>query len=193
LVFEVRGLPRDAAARGGKWEEGMDKHQGMSIGAAIECEGGCIAVSDDYNRARAFDRGGALVKEWRGSSDHFANFIAAVRSRRVEDLAADIEEGHTSSALCHMGNIAYRLGEPAAKAAAGQRVREIECAGAAADALARFTAHLEANGVDLDRTPARLHSWLSFDGAAERFVGNDAANALLRRPYRDSFVVPERV
>ena len=42
---------------------------------------------------------------------HFGNFIAAVRSRKVEDLNADILEGHYSAALCHLPNISYRLGE----------------------------------------------------------------------------------
>ena len=41
-------------------------------------------------------------------ADHFRNWIAAVRSRKTSDLAADIEEGHLSSALCHLANIAYR-------------------------------------------------------------------------------------
>jgi predicted dehydrogenase len=43
-----------------------------------------------------------------GEGDHFSTFIRAVRSGRREDLTADIEEGHLSSALCHLGNIAYR-------------------------------------------------------------------------------------
>ena len=38
------------------------------------------------------------------------NFIAAVRSRRQQDLNADILEGHYSAALCHLANISYRLG-----------------------------------------------------------------------------------
>lgn len=42
--------------------------------------------------------------------DHFANFIAALRSGKREDLNAEVEEGHLSSALCHLGNISYRLG-----------------------------------------------------------------------------------
>jgi predicted dehydrogenase len=44
------------------------------------------------------------------SSDeaHYAQFIAALRSGKREDLGVDIEEGHLSSALCHLGNIAYR-------------------------------------------------------------------------------------
>jgi len=41
---------------------------------------------------------------------HFENFIQCVRSRRVEDLYCDILEGHLSAALCHIGNISYRLG-----------------------------------------------------------------------------------
>jgi hypothetical protein len=33
-----------------------------------------------------------------------------VKSRRREDLNADIEEGHVSALMCHLGNIAYRTG-----------------------------------------------------------------------------------
>jgi predicted dehydrogenase len=39
-----------------------------------------------------------------------ANFLQAVRSRDVKSLNGDIEEGHLSSAYCHLGNIAYKLG-----------------------------------------------------------------------------------
>ena len=45
-----------------------------------------------------------------GGGDHFANFLDAVRSRKHESLFAEIEEGHKSSALCHLANVAYRLG-----------------------------------------------------------------------------------
>jgi hypothetical protein len=44
------------------------------------------------------------------TGNNFANFIQAVRSRRREDLNAEIEEGHLSSALCHLANMAYRTG-----------------------------------------------------------------------------------
>jgi predicted dehydrogenase len=48
----------------------------------------------------------------RGHSDneHFANFIACVRSRNKEELKSPIEEGHISCALVHMANASYRLG-----------------------------------------------------------------------------------
>jgi len=42
--------------------------------------------------------------------NEYERFIAAVRSRNAEELGVDIEQGHLSSALCHLGNIAYRLG-----------------------------------------------------------------------------------
>ena len=40
----------------------------------------------------------------------FENFIDCVRSRKVEDLYCDIEEGHLSTALCHLANISFRTG-----------------------------------------------------------------------------------
>jgi predicted dehydrogenase len=42
--------------------------------------------------------------------NHFANFIAAVRSRKHSDLNAPIEEGAISTTLVHLANISYRLG-----------------------------------------------------------------------------------
>ena len=41
---------------------------------------------------------------------HIKNFLLAMRSRKVADLAADAEEGRKSAALCHLANIAYRVG-----------------------------------------------------------------------------------
>jgi predicted dehydrogenase len=41
---------------------------------------------------------------------HFQNFIDCVRSRRWQELHAEILEGHLSTSLCHLGNISCRLG-----------------------------------------------------------------------------------
>ena len=41
---------------------------------------------------------------------HFRNFVQTVRSRKQDQLTADIEEGHKSAVMCHLANIAYRLG-----------------------------------------------------------------------------------
>jgi predicted dehydrogenase len=43
-------------------------------------------------------------------ADHFRNWIQAMRSRKREDLLADVEEGHLSSSLAHLANVAYRTG-----------------------------------------------------------------------------------
>ena len=42
--------------------------------------------------------------------DHWANFMGAVRSRKREELTAEIEEGALSCNLVHLANISYRLG-----------------------------------------------------------------------------------
>ena len=42
--------------------------------------------------------------------DHYTNFIEAVRANSREKLNAEVEEGHRSTAVCHVGNISYRLG-----------------------------------------------------------------------------------
>jgi hypothetical protein len=44
------------------------------------------------------------------NTGHFRNWVEAVRSRNRELLNAEISEGHLSSSLCHLGNIAYRTG-----------------------------------------------------------------------------------
>jgi hypothetical protein len=41
---------------------------------------------------------------------HFQNFIDCVRSRKKEDLHCEILEGHMSTSLCHLANIAFRTG-----------------------------------------------------------------------------------
>ncbi len=42
---------------------------------------------------------------------HLRNFIDCVRSRKREDLNAEILEGHQTALLAHLGNISYRLGK----------------------------------------------------------------------------------
>jgi predicted dehydrogenase len=52
----------------------------------------------------AFEEGSPI-----SNTPHFRNWIAAVHSRKASDLSAEILEGHMSSALCHLANIAYRV------------------------------------------------------------------------------------
>jgi len=45
-----------------------------------------------------------------GGGGHMGNFVAALRSGKVSDLTADIEQGYMSSALPALANISYRVG-----------------------------------------------------------------------------------
>ena len=45
------------------------------------------------------------------SGGHYANYIDAIRSGDPSELNCDILDGHMSSVMPHLGNIAYRVGE----------------------------------------------------------------------------------
>ena len=62
-------------------------------------------------------------------------------------------------------------------------------------AFEKMRAHLDANGIDLKATPATLGPLLTMNPQTERFTGEFSAeaNALVTRPYRAPFVVPEKV
>lgn len=47
----------------------------------------------------------------KAGGDHYANFIEAVRKHDKSILNAPVETAHLSSALAHLGNIAYRTGK----------------------------------------------------------------------------------
>ena len=116
--------------------------------------------------------------------------MAAVRSRKASDLAAEALQGHLSAACCHMANVSHRLGKqssPEAIHAAIAGNRELT------DSFERCRDYLRENGVDLGATPATLGPWVTFDPKQERFVSDfaDDANQLSRRQYRAPFVVPE--
>ncbi len=50
------------------------------------------------------------ITEFPANIDHFGNFAEAVRARDPKLLHAEIEETALSTAMCHLGNIAYRVG-----------------------------------------------------------------------------------
>lgn len=183
LIFEVRGLP---TAEGSKE---MDRYHGADIGVVTDLEGGRMVIPS-YSAAKFFDKEDKLVKSFQGSSSHFANFIEAVRSRKVEHLKADILEGHLSSALCHTGNVSYKLGTPHSPEEIRDAVRGTPDL---AEAVGRMEQHLGANSVDLHKTPASLGPVLQMDPHSETFPGNRLANLLLSREYRAPFVVPRNV
>ncbi len=187
LIFEVRGLP-------------TDKYRGEVVGNILHFEEGVVAPSDKkglrFFPKNAKDGEGEPVAKAdapkRGpGGGHFQNFIAGMRSRKTDELNADILEGHYSSALCHLANISYRLGESVpfdTKTKAFGDDKE------AYETLARMEEHLaKRNGLKLDGLSYKLGRKLTIDAGAEAFVNDPEANALLTRNYRAPFTVPDRI
>ncbi len=176
LIFEVRGLlTKDLlGARIGNIWYGTDGYM----------------VCTNYREAVAYTPKGEVIQKFKGSEDHFANFIKAVRSRKVEDLNADILEGHLSSALCHLGNISYRLGDEQPFGQTPQAFAKDKDAG---ETFERMEQHLKDNKIDLATIKCRVGRKLSLEPTKEIFLGDKDANAMLTREYRKGFEVPEKV
>ena len=100
----------------------MPLQHGASIGAIIECENGYVVIPS-YTEALAYDNSHKLIRKFSGATSHFQNFIDAVRTRKVSLLKGEIAEGHISSALCHTGNISYRIGAKTSPAEIRERIK----------------------------------------------------------------------
>jgi predicted dehydrogenase len=84
-------------------------NEGLSFGAAFYGENGMLVI--DGGGYRITDMKGKEVSKVTGNVDltpHLQNFIDCVRNGTRPN--ADIEEGHRSTLLSHLGNIAYRTG-----------------------------------------------------------------------------------
>ncbi|NDH04786.1 gfo/Idh/MocA family oxidoreductase [bacterium] len=140
-----------------------------------------------------FDKDGKLISTFtakRKSENHFANFINAVRSRKRESLNAEIQEGHLSTALCHIGNISWRLGRESSISEVREQVGKMKVHDNVAETLDRTLKHLDDNKVDLEKSRMTMGVRLEVSSKSEEFVGNADANKFLSREYRKPFVVP---
>jgi hypothetical protein len=189
LIFEVRGLPKSKEFHSNGWNQNMPDYHGARIGVVVDCEEGKMVIPT-YDSAIAYDKDGKEIKRWKRGADHYANFIAAMRSRDPGDLTAEILEGHLSSALCHAGNVSHLLGSGLPPEGIREKLQDNK---AAQETFDRMAEHLVANGVDLAKHPAVLGEYLKMNVKTERFVGNKKANQLLTREYRKGFEVPEKV
>ena len=190
LLFEVRGLPRDKESQRKGWGKNMDNYKGARIGVIVHCQDGYLRIPN-YTSAIAVDKQGKEIKQFAGATNHYQNFVDAVRSRRQEELRADIREGHVSSAMCHMGNVSHLLGKTHSKQELDEMAGRNQWT---AEAWQRMHDHLTKNGVDVDTVEGgvRMGPRLTMDPETERFT-DEASNTLLSRAYRAGFVVPEQV
>ncbi|HTU27212.1 MAG TPA: Gfo/Idh/MocA family oxidoreductase [Pirellulales bacterium] len=186
LIFEVRGL-----------ETSPYKNTQARVGVIFESKDGRTMVIPSYTQAIVFDKNGKEEKRFGSLTDeivhgasHFANFVKAVRSRKVEELNADIVEGHVSSALCHLGNISYMLGVPTSLDNIEKGLPAF--AGSAGKETFEATkTHLDENDIPLEKLELQMGPTLDFDPNIEVFVNNPEANKYLSRD-RGPFVVPAK-
>ncbi|MCS6864241.1 MAG: Gfo/Idh/MocA family oxidoreductase [Gemmataceae bacterium] len=177
LIFETRGLKSPA-------------FRGLSIGNILHFEEGIVAGNKFYPKGQGDGEPIPKVSGDKRGGDHFTNFIQCVRSRDSAKLHADIEVGHYSSGLCHLGNISYRLGTPASY---DPKLGKVLGDDYATEALERMAAHLKDSGIQFNGKNFIAGRKLTFDGKTERFINDKEADALLTRDYRPPFVVPEKV
>ena len=97
LQFEVRGLP-------------TNDEMGVRIGDIFYGTEGILTITSYSDWQVYYGQRMEPGPKGSGGGDHFDNFLQAVRARDRSILNAEIEQGHLSSAFCHLGNIALRLG-----------------------------------------------------------------------------------
>ena len=189
VVYEVHNL------RKAKDSTEMPTFRGEQVGVIVDCEGGSVSLY----RGIAWDNEGKQIKTFSGGGDHFVNFIEAVRAGRREDLNAEVLEGHVSTAVCHTGNISYRLGKKASGKELHAAVQDVPFFG---DCFGRLVEHLTAHGIDPDAGTVTLGPWLQIDRRNERFgdeeqlsaearAAAEQANRLVRGFYREPYIVPD--
>ncbi len=115
LEFIVNGKPKMMTFDVRHWysnhEGGIGGDRaGNTIGNTFYGSEGYLVI-DGYNKYYSFmGRDGKPGPTRIERDHHFENFIAAVRSRKREELNAEIEEGAMSCTLMHLANISYRVG-----------------------------------------------------------------------------------
>ncbi len=191
IVFETRGLDVNDSA-----DEELNKlfqsTKDNKVGVVFYGTNGYL-VQQTYSKCVAFDKDFKVIKEFSGGGNHFANFVDACKTRKIEDLNADVREGHLSAALAHLGNISYYLGEsyrvPVSEI--GKTLEGVKSLDDNQATLERTVKHLEKNGVDLGKTPLSLGPYLKFDPQKEIFPDSAEATKLCTREYRKGFECPK--
>lgn len=90
------------------WEKKGQGPEGQGYGISIHGDKGTMLFDGDAWQVRGGD---GTTEKPKGDMvrNHVANFIESIRGTAKPN--AEIEEGHKSTRLCHLGNIAYRTGK----------------------------------------------------------------------------------
>lgn len=186
ILLEVRGLPRDARARAGDWEAGMETIDGLALGVLVECEGGSLKLPL-RGPAVASARDGRELRRFEGEGDLLLEWLGALRERRLEALSAELEAALRSSALVHLAVASHGVGSALASE---DLQRELAHSSRLTEAFGRMRLHLAGHGLDLASARFTLGPCLVPDRSANCFHDHSAANARLRGTHREPWQLP---
>ena len=183
LLFETRGLVSNSKF------PAIEKNFPKKVANELYFEAGVVRDGKFYPKGNSEGEPVVSVSAEVQPGGHFGNFIDCVRSRKREALNAEILEGHLSSALCHLGNISYRM----AQEQPFEKPKDFGSNETVGDSIMAMLENTKAIGVDPQKATLWVGPKLEFDPQNEKFVNNPKADAFLSRPYRAPFVVPEKV
>ncbi len=188
--YEIAGVPvtievNDLQLTPTRKVTGM--RDGIRVGLVVHCEGGQLrgglggmyAVSED---------GKTSIKKFPGDggAKHQANFIEAVRSRRSGDIAAKIVLAERAAAIAHLANLSYRTGTNADRAGLEPSIGSNPTL---QGILADYTKRLADWGIA--EPTYTLGRSISINPATAKVLTPGMDEALVRRPCRPEFAVPE--
>jgi hypothetical protein len=180
LVTEIRNL-KDVA-----------DVDGLGMGIQIHGTEGSVVWKAHSPTVAVLDPAGMPVKTITGEGNHFekhvANFLAAVRAHDPQRLAAEIGEGVQSTALCHLGNISYRLGTDLAPEEIAARIDARQPKNDAAKLVDRVRRMLAVNGCEPAGGMVRCGEWVETAAGKETSalaLTADTGPVLVEGPARD--------
>ncbi len=185
VVIGLSNLPDKPGSRS------PSPHPGPGSGYIAYCEGG--RLEGQRGRAVAFDADGKQIRQFSGGTGdgtHQRNFIDAVRRRDASILNSPMRSGSDTTSWCHLANIMARAGGRFSHAEAA---KVEDPSGLWTGLVGEMGKLLDAHGLEMESDEIRFTPLLAIDAATEQFVGEgaEAANAFLKREYREPFVVPE--
>jgi len=193
LVTEIRNLKR------------VDDVDGLGTGVQIHGTEGTLVWKAHSPEVTVLDSEGMPLKTLGGEGNHFghhvANFLAAVRAHDPQLLAAEITEGVQSTALCHLGNISWRLGTEIVPEEIIARIAARESTANAGELVDRVRRMLAANGCEPAGGTIRCGEWIETPAGKETAVealaadsgpllADPGARVLERLEYRAPFLLP---
>lgn len=188
FCFEVVNLKKSASPP-----------QGVGVGVVITTERGTFTGGRGGGKFTFSD--GKVEKfsqspEQKGDStpDHMQNFFEAILNHSREGQRSEVVSAAKSSAMAHMANISYMLGEVRSEGELGSAFSGHV---AASEMLARLR-EAPRKFAEINELPVGRESWvlgpeLTFDNSSQSFVGSASgpANERMTREYRKNYVFPQ--